>query len=363
MNKNILYAFTHDNLGDDLFIKLICERYPNEDFHIGLSKENANESLKALKNLKFDETLIKIDKFLKYESILSNHLKININVVNKLYEKYLKQFKSSIYIVGSAFMQRKAGSDYSNLILLDKRVSCSSNFFLINANFGPCFDELFIDKTRNILKKMTSATFRDNYSYNLFKDINSVSYAPDIVLSINSNSTEAKDQVLISVMDLGDKYKNTVINICNKIVSENINVKLVTFCKSQNDDVIAKDIINTCNDSKISLLEYTGNIEEILNEFSISKAVIATRFHSLIIPLAFNKPVIPFIYSKKTKEVLNDINYTETYLELDKLDEVDTDSLVEELLSKKHCDIDDYKQESINQFKKLDEFMRKGTSL
>ena len=32
MKKIKVYAYTRQNLGDDLFIKILCERYPNTQF-------------------------------------------------------------------------------------------------------------------------------------------------------------------------------------------------------------------------------------------------------------------------------------------------------------------------------------------
>lgn len=34
MKKVVLEAYTHANLGDDLFVKTICERYPKVQFYL-----------------------------------------------------------------------------------------------------------------------------------------------------------------------------------------------------------------------------------------------------------------------------------------------------------------------------------------
>lgn len=101
----LLYAFIENNLGDDLFIKLICEKYPTVNFYLPIEANKANISLNNLNNLHFSENLKKIYKKFKKESIMNNHLKLNFSLLNKKESSLLKSFDASVYVVGSAFIR------------------------------------------------------------------------------------------------------------------------------------------------------------------------------------------------------------------------------------------------------------------
>ena len=45
------------NLGDDLFIKILCERYPEHKFYLFSKKDYSNKSVFNLNNLLLEEKL------------------------------------------------------------------------------------------------------------------------------------------------------------------------------------------------------------------------------------------------------------------------------------------------------------------
>lgn len=355
--KHILYAFTQNNLGDDIFIKILCQRYPNNDFYIGLKKEDANEALKNLSNLHFDEKLLIIDEAFKKESFLNNHLKINFNIIQKLYEKYIKSFDSSIYVIGSAFIQNNTGKDYTNIYLLDKRVKSANKFFLLNTNFGPYVDKEYLNYSKKIVSNMTHATFRDKFSYDLFKDLKNVSYAPDLVLTLKPTKKALNKTILISIMDLNEEYINVVSVLTNKLSDLGYECKLVSFCKNQGDETAANKIQKKLN-KKIEILLYNGNLEDILIEFANATYIISTRFHSMIIAMALNKQFLPFVYSKKTNEVLEDIDYKGIVLDTNNLTNINMDECIDSLLNQNELNINEYKLKAENQFKALDLYLK-----
>lgn len=53
MKKVLLMACIEKNVGDDLFIRIVCERYPNVDFYIS-DKANYPE-LNNISNLHFEK--------------------------------------------------------------------------------------------------------------------------------------------------------------------------------------------------------------------------------------------------------------------------------------------------------------------
>ena len=350
----LLFAFTHDNLGDDLFIKIICERYPHVNFHLPLKIENTNSSFKKIKNLFCSDELFDMYDSLRKESIINNHLKIKTNFTLLKYKKIIEKFDASVYIVGSAFIQSAPKKDFSNLILLEKMVKLSKKFFMLNTNFGPYFDDKYLIFSKIIIKKMTDICFRDEYSYNLFKDLNNVRYASDIVLSLKPEKQTNTNNVLVSVMDLSDSYINFIINIVKKLDESGYNCKLVSFCNSQNDNIAIEKIKKFVD---VEAIFYNGNIDEILDEFQNAKHIIATRFHSMIISFSYNKNVLPIIYSQKTKKVIEDSKFNGDYIELDKLDKYNIEMLINNLNDKASIS-DEYKNMSEKQFYKLDIFFK-----
>ncbi len=350
----LLFAFTHDNLGDDLFIKIICEKYSNVKFHIPLRENEANESLKKIKNLIFSKRLFNIYQSLKKESIINNHLKIKTDLTALFAKKYLSKFDASVYIVGSAFIQKSADKDYSNLLLLNKMVNISKKFFLINSNFGPYVDDKYLQDARKIISKMDDVCFRDEYSYDLFKDLKNVRYASDVVLSLKPATIVENNYVLISVMDLGSDYFEFISKLIKKIYEKNLKVKLVAFCKSQNDLSAVEEINKII---KTDVLVYDGNMEEILKEFNACKAIIATRFHSMILGFAYNKSIIPVIYSQKTLKVIEDSDFKGLYIELSKLKEYSEESIINELLNDHKPISLLYKDKSLLQFSGLNKYI------
>ena len=63
MRKIFLYAYDRINLGDDLFIRTICNRYPNVKFYLWSKKYN-EKVFDDVKNLKV------LDKNSKYLTFL-----------------------------------------------------------------------------------------------------------------------------------------------------------------------------------------------------------------------------------------------------------------------------------------------------
>lgn len=84
MKKIFLMAYARKNLGDDLFIKMLLERYPMHQFYMKINKY---------------EYLDELDKY--------NNLNVSIgnDTDEELYKLDVNQFDIYIYIGGSIFME------------------------------------------------------------------------------------------------------------------------------------------------------------------------------------------------------------------------------------------------------------------
>src|SRR4051812_38909688 len=97
MKKIMISAYTNFNLGDDLFIKVLCERYPNTRFVL-LAPRKYKRSFKESKNLNVYST----DSFL-IRGI--DYLLRKIKVYN-FYRKLLSfRCDAIVQIGGSLFIQ------------------------------------------------------------------------------------------------------------------------------------------------------------------------------------------------------------------------------------------------------------------
>ena len=122
----MIYAYTNYNLGDDLFIKLLCERYPSTEFLLYAPKGYKN-TFKNIKNIKVfpNNTLLVrginfIFRLLKFRAPL-----FRIIIARKS--------NAAVYIGGSLFMQTENWKDK----YLDKKNMFMDNkpFYLLGANF------------------------------------------------------------------------------------------------------------------------------------------------------------------------------------------------------------------------------------
>ena len=74
--------------------------------------------------------------------------------------------------------------------------------------------------------------------------------------------------------------------------------------------------------------------------------------------MALNKQFLPFVYSKKTNEVLEDIDYKGIVLDTNNLTNINMDECIDSLLNQNELNINEYKLKAENQFKALDLYLK-----
>lgn len=355
MSKRIfIYAYTNLNLGDDLFIKILCDRYPHTKFYI-VSSINKSSALYKIDNLVVYPRIPFIDQIFK---------RMNIN--NKLQRLLSKHCDAIVNIGGSIFIEKEDWKEKA--IQFEKRLIPNKPYFMIGSNFGPYKDQSFYQSYKSIFSSMTDICFREEYSYKLFSESNNIRYASDIVFSYHStHNTFIKKQVTISVIDLTNRpklkaysndYKDKIIEISKLLIQEGYQVCLMGFCKKEGDMKTIKEIMSHfSNNESIFSHIYAGNIEESLNIIKESQSIIATRFHSMILGWLFNKPVYPIIYSNKTLNVIKDVGYQGKYTEISTIRNIDPIEIMEYLTQTKSFDISKQIASSSLQFEKLDVFL------
>ncbi|MHA6647229.1 polysaccharide pyruvyl transferase family protein [Aerococcus urinae] len=362
-----LDAYMELNLGDDLFIKTICERYPQVEFQIILSSNYKNSSLSKINNLKIKY----ISPFISKVSKIIYKIFPSINYLKMIEKNYIRRSKAVVTIGGSLFIEDSSWKE--NIKRLKENVECSTNYFIIGSNFGPYKTEVYFDTYCKLFSNLTDICFRDIYSYELFNSKINCRYAPDIIFSMRNDNIvihKTTPYIVISPIDLTlkkkievqlDKYEYILSEVSKILIAKGFKIVLMGFCESENDHKAIQRISNLISSIHCSSYLYKGDLEEALSIIKSADGIIATRFHSLILSLLYNISVYPIAYSNKTINFLNDIDFKGDYLDLENLKKSNRkiiNSIQCQLLDNKiDVNIEALKKESQNQFQKLDIFL------
>ena len=110
----------------------------------------------------------------------------------------MKNYDACIYIGGSIFMEggKVYNLDESCLQFVKDCKVQNKPFYYISSNYGPYQTEQYFELSKKVFTNCTDLCFRDLYSYELFKDIKTIRYAPDLVFSYPIGEIKAeKDTV------------------------------------------------------------------------------------------------------------------------------------------------------------------------
>lgn len=357
MKKIFIYAYMNTNLGDDLFIEMLCDRYPDTEFYT----VTRSRTFKNIKNLKTIPTVPLLDGAF-------NRLGLNIGI-NSMLSRFISNFCDGIVnIGGSIFIQpenwQKKTKEFKKSILKNKP------FFVIGSNFGSYSSQEYYFEFKSLFKKTTDICFRDEYSYNLFSDLKNVRKASDIVFSYTPKiEIEVKKNIVISVIQLSDRknlkkykenYKEHIVELIRKFIKKGYIITMMGFCKNQGDEQAINEINQMLEKKEKKYVEsyiYTGDLEEALKVIQKSSFVLGSRFHAMILAWIFNKPVYPIIYSDKSLNVIEDIDFEGVFSKIESLEKVNIDEVVKSLNENNSIDIKKQVSSASNQFKKLDEFL------
>lgn len=359
MKKIIILGYTALNLGDDLFIKMLCSRYPKVEFYLFADKKYT-KPFKSIPNLRIKNIIPKIDG-------LFNLLKFPFQLNFLRLYQCAKKMDGIIQIGGSIFMEignwRGLYKGYNWLADLN------IPYFIIGSNFGPYTSNDFFQQSSKLFDKINDLCFRDSYSYELFSQKKNVRLAPDVVLTMPYNQSNYHGKIVFSVINLEHrlelnsyqtKYENSIINILKKVVENGHSIILMSFCELEGDDVAINRIYNQLPEdiiNKVEIYNYDGNLSEAVEIIGGSRSIVSTRFHSMILALLYNKPFLPYIYSEKTLNFLNDISYDQIIAKINDLDSLDYNKAFNQLLYGDVYDISELRDKAEKQFEAADSFL------
>ncbi len=359
MTQVMIYAYTANNLGDDLFIHTICTRYPNTKF-LCYAPNNYQTTFNYLPNL----------EIIPNNRILNKFIHAALKPFNKefyLREQLAKTCEIGVYIGGSIFMEQTGWEKEAQQVQTMK--NSHDSFFILGANFGPFQSRKFYQTYEKNFQGITDICFRDHQSKELFTHL-PVRQAADVVFQLKDTFSHGKpkEQILISVIypsirkDLKKfdaSYFKGIANISIHLINQGYDVLLMAFCQEEKDHLAMNEILSLIPKAllhKVNTYTYQTNLQEAISKLSESKAIIATRFHAMILGLFFHKPVFPIIYSEKMKTVLEDIEFPNLYSTIQNIDSV-TPSQVTETFYQEPLDIQNFIKSSDKQFDMLDQFL------
>lgn len=333
--KVYLKAYMVKNLGDDLFLKMFADRYGDKCkiyLYAGSEyKKMLNGKVVSCKNI--------------FTVLFNKTLKLLTKKKKDIQSFLYKKSDIVVQIGGSLFME-KTDPNYKETVKVE--YPKEKDYYILGSNFGPYKNEEFLNTYKEVFKNAKDVCLRDEYSYNLFKDLSNVRYTSDIVYGldtskvIKTNSKKAVISVIDCDLKMGNGYKKDYEIKLNETIEHLVNkgyeIVLMSFCKLENDEVAINEIYEKINISikdKVSKYFYRGNIEEALNVLGEAEVIIGSRFHANILGLILGKTVIPMAYSDKTLNVLKDINFSGKIIDIRKLSEFNPKDLNDEDLSYK----------------------------
>src|SRR5699024_6291298 len=253
-------------------------------------------------------------------------------------EKRLKRKVDAIvHIGGSIFMEN---SNWKRRQLIRKNLF-KKPYYVIGANFGPYKTDEFYQSYKSIFESYTDISFRDSYSYNLFKEMSNVRLADDVVFNLNPTIQETEKSIVISVIKPSyrkelvgkdNQYYLRIKELIEEYTNKKYQVTLMSFCKHEGDLEAIHSIKKLLsNKTKINYFSYEDNIEDALNIIAKSEMIIATRFHAMILGWVYNKPTLPIVYSAKMTNVMNDVGYNGMYIDFTNLEDLQFNKVYEDL--------------------------------
>ena len=174
-----LYGAWKNNLGDDLFLKVITQRYPDCTFHVLVNKKYIG-AYSEMNNLVVHR---KNGRFTRMLNALSRRL----NMPDYIFLKMSKLASVVILLGGSLYQQENNWKKlYSERL---KMIGLFDGAFAIGNNFGPSSDPEFINCYKDFFRELNDVCFRDRQSQMLFPYDN-VRAASDIIFGIDSYYTD-----------------------------------------------------------------------------------------------------------------------------------------------------------------------------
>ena len=171
------------NLGDDLFLQVLAERYPQHTFTVFMEKKHSAH-FTWLSNIE----ILSQTYFQKWTDKVLDKLNISVS----LKDLVEKEADITVIIGGSLFQEPKNKKNAARK--MEKYWKPINPTFLLGANFGPYYSQKYLDTANTLFSTMDDICFRDRESIELFHKQAHIRYAPDIVFGMDTCGKNVKSK-------------------------------------------------------------------------------------------------------------------------------------------------------------------------
>jgi len=353
MKKVLVRFYGSRNLGDDLFIKVLSERYRNKFTVIDYV---SNPSFRELSNVHAIT-----NRFLLYMFRL---LDILFKTRNSILLFFSRSHDLLIYVGGSIFIEGSERSVWSKELTFYERLKIP--YYIIGSNIGPYRTKGFLSIIREIFSNAKDVCLRDSTSHSLVEDISNVRLSTDAVfaMDVERYKNDSEKIITFSIVnyrerfdkETADTYEKILVNLTCKYMDDGYKVVYMSFCNFEGDKIAIKYLLSSMSvemSSRIDVFYYDGNIDEALALLARSEIIMAGRFHAVILGLLFEKTVLPMAYSNKTINLLKDIDFHGPVLDIRKADKFRLSTLEQ----MQHNNISEQIKLATQQFSELDKVL------
>ena len=339
----LVQAHLSGNLGDDLFVRTLCARYPGADFRIATEGD--------------------------YEGRFSDVPNLELRPVGE-FGTLVSTADAVVHISGSCFIRDHENFDAfyaADRFLVDH----ARRLYLIGCNFGPYEDDSILEAYRELFRGYDGITFRDRYSAGLFAGYPNVAYAPDVLFGYPVRAAGKLRRALVCPISLEGRdgtfgisehaaaYRSFSLAAVRALLARGYEVTLASFNESQGDERETAALLAELGPDEraaVGTAFYRTRPDEVIPQFETAECVVATRFHSMILGFAHRCRVLPVVYDQKTEKVLEDLAYP-LAVRLDELASADADAAVARMLETEPLDAEPFAAASEGQFRFLDELL------
>lgn len=324
--KVIVDAYINRNFGDDLLIYKLVNAFPKVEFFLFADPE-------YLDTLSQPKNLTALPGILPEKGDFLNR---TVNKVRSYFDQpklQIQRFYDShdfdVYLQygGSIFMQTTKNSWINKIRDYRYTLSRFETSAILGCNFGPYTDQKFVREHRDLFGLFDLVSFRDTYSYGLFRDLSNTLCGADIGLMVNQEgnrrASNPEGYIIASPIDLSfrkglssfedayyRKFSETLVELSKR---QNLDIVLLSFCENEGDTkacrIIKTSICKQLTESRVSIATHE-TVEGTLNVLKAANYLVGSRFHAVMMGIAFRIPTLSISYSKKTDQELSDLEFS-----------------------------------------------------
>lgn len=311
MRDRVFVSFyDRGNLGDDLLFRALVERYPSTSFDY-LEMGRGNGAFAHFANANGWSVV-------RYADGVLRRLRVPWRVERWARRRLIRRSRLAVRIGGSLYMERGAWRLDADLDaeLLQSREGA----VYINGNFGPWQTQKFLERYTSIFARALDVTVRDRASFGQLSGIPTVRLAPDLIFASPQPAPAPEPGgVVISVIDLASRedlsahrepYETALAGLIEDLVAEGEQVTVMSFCTYEGDVAAAERVLALLAEpvrARVLTHYYAGDVDAALATIAGARTIVATRFHAMVLGLAYGRDVVSIAYSGKTAQALDDL--------------------------------------------------------